>query len=162
MTDSRRYLAGGEHPPMSLKCGSTNDILSLVGAAIKMDHFQPAVDPRKQELLEARFLGARVRQNSGSFVRNQGKRKAKWLEHCYLNIAVNVAASNMSLNKKKSRNSRSILLSVLIIEGSLLIFTCAEKNLFSVYFLSQKDRNFAIVLHGLSWQPFPVAALTAN
>lgn len=25
-----------------------------------MDHFQPAVDPRKQELLEARFLGARV------------------------------------------------------------------------------------------------------
>ncbi|CRK99963.1 CLUMA_CG013258, isoform A [Clunio marinus] len=39
MTD-RRYLAGG--------------------AAIKMDHFQPAVDPRKQELLEARFLGARM------------------------------------------------------------------------------------------------------
>lgn len=25
-----------------------------------MDHFQPAIDPRKQELLEARFLGARV------------------------------------------------------------------------------------------------------
>lgn len=39
MTD-RRYLAGG--------------------ASIKMDHFQPAVDPRKQELLEARFLGARM------------------------------------------------------------------------------------------------------
>lgn len=33
---------------------------SVLGAAIKMDHFQPAVDPRKQELLEARFLGARV------------------------------------------------------------------------------------------------------
>jgi len=32
----------------------------FLGAAIKMDHFQPAVDPRKQELLEARFLGARV------------------------------------------------------------------------------------------------------
>lgn len=32
----------------------------ILGAAIKMDHFQPAVDPRKQELLEARFLGARV------------------------------------------------------------------------------------------------------
>ncbi|CAO1338522.1 unnamed protein product [Diamesa serratosioi] len=25
-----------------------------------MDHFQPAIDPRKQELLEARFLGARM------------------------------------------------------------------------------------------------------
>lgn len=33
----------------------------IQGAAVKMDHhFQPAVDPRKQELLEARFLGARV------------------------------------------------------------------------------------------------------
>lgn len=29
-------------------------------AAVKMEHFQPALDPRKQELLEARFLGARV------------------------------------------------------------------------------------------------------
>jgi hypothetical protein len=26
-----------------------------------MEHFQPALDPRKQELLEARFLGTRVR-----------------------------------------------------------------------------------------------------
>lgn len=34
--------------------------MTLLGAAIKMDHFQPSVDPRKQELLEARFLGARV------------------------------------------------------------------------------------------------------
>lgn len=68
MTDSRRYLAGGEHPPMTLTRGPANDSLSLVGAAIKMDHFQPAVDPRKQELLEARFLGARVRQSYGSFV----------------------------------------------------------------------------------------------
>lgn len=25
-----------------------------------MEHFQAALDPRKQELLEARFLGARV------------------------------------------------------------------------------------------------------
>lgn len=30
------------------------------GTAIKMDHTFQAVDPRKQELLEARFLGARV------------------------------------------------------------------------------------------------------
>lgn len=30
------------------------------GAAVKMEHFQAALDPRKQELLEARFLGARV------------------------------------------------------------------------------------------------------
>ncbi|KAL9692493.1 hypothetical protein quinque_015994 [Culex quinquefasciatus] len=29
------------------------------GASIKMEHFQAALDPRKQELLEARFLGAR-------------------------------------------------------------------------------------------------------
>jgi hypothetical protein len=28
---------------------------------VKMEHFQPALDPRKQELLEARFLGTRVR-----------------------------------------------------------------------------------------------------
>lgn len=27
-----------------------------------MEHFQAALDPRKQELLEARFLGARVSQ----------------------------------------------------------------------------------------------------
>lgn len=32
-----------------------------------MDHFQPAVDPRKQELLEARFLGARVRDSRSSY-----------------------------------------------------------------------------------------------
>lgn len=30
------------------------------GAGVKMEHFQAALDPRKQELLEARFLGARV------------------------------------------------------------------------------------------------------
>ena len=30
------------------------------GAGVKMEHFQPALDPRKQELLEARFLGTRV------------------------------------------------------------------------------------------------------
>lgn len=30
------------------------------GAAVKMEPFQAALDPRKQELLEARFLGARV------------------------------------------------------------------------------------------------------
>ncbi|CAG2060308.1 unnamed protein product [Timema podura] len=29
-------------------------------AVVKMEHFQAALDPRKQELLEARFLGARV------------------------------------------------------------------------------------------------------
>lgn len=34
--------------------------LSESGAAVKMEHFQAALDPRKQELLEARFLGARV------------------------------------------------------------------------------------------------------
>lgn len=34
-----------------------------------MDHsFQPAVDPRKQELLEARFLGARVSFLSSTFI----------------------------------------------------------------------------------------------
>ncbi|CAG9819393.1 unnamed protein product [Phaedon cochleariae] len=31
-----------------------------LGAGVKMEHFQAALDPRKQELLEARFLGARV------------------------------------------------------------------------------------------------------
>lgn len=30
------------------------------GAGVKMEHFQATLDPRKQELLEARFLGARV------------------------------------------------------------------------------------------------------
>ncbi|KAF6209292.1 hypothetical protein GE061_015037 [Apolygus lucorum] len=41
MTDGRWHLSGG--------------------AGVKMEHhFQPALDPRKQELLEARFLGARV------------------------------------------------------------------------------------------------------
>ncbi|XP_059618119.1 serine/threonine-protein kinase tousled-like 2 isoform X2 [Phlebotomus argentipes] len=40
MTDRRRYSGGG--------------------AAVKMEHFQAALDPRKQELLEARFLGARM------------------------------------------------------------------------------------------------------
>lgn len=33
-----------------------------------MEHFQAALDPRKQELLEARFLGARV---SFTFLLNQ-------------------------------------------------------------------------------------------
>ncbi|XP_076297834.1 tousled-like kinase isoform X8 [Lasioglossum baleicum] len=30
------------------------------GAGVKMEHFQATLDPRKQELLEARFLGARM------------------------------------------------------------------------------------------------------
>ncbi|XP_073943901.1 serine/threonine-protein kinase tousled-like 2 isoform X5 [Choristoneura fumiferana] len=30
------------------------------GVGVKMEHFQAALDPRKQELLEARFLGAKV------------------------------------------------------------------------------------------------------
>lgn len=34
--------------------------LLLLGAGVKMEHFQAALDPRKQELLEARFLGAKV------------------------------------------------------------------------------------------------------
>ncbi|XP_054285343.1 serine/threonine-protein kinase tousled-like 2 isoform X3 [Macrosteles quadrilineatus] len=39
-----------------------------MGAGVKMEHhFQAALDPRKQELLEARFLGARVRELDGSF-----------------------------------------------------------------------------------------------
>lgn len=34
-----------------------------IGASVKMEHhFQAALDPRKQELLEARFIGARVSQ----------------------------------------------------------------------------------------------------
>lgn len=35
-------------------------LLYSLGAAVKMEHFQAALDPRKQELLEARFTGARV------------------------------------------------------------------------------------------------------
>ncbi|XP_063378222.1 serine/threonine-protein kinase tousled-like 2 isoform X7 [Cydia fagiglandana] len=31
------------------------------GVGVKMEHFQAALDPRKQELLEARFLGAKVK-----------------------------------------------------------------------------------------------------
>lgn len=38
-----------------------NSRCSVAGAGVTMDHhFQAALDPRKQELLEARFLGARV------------------------------------------------------------------------------------------------------
>lgn len=32
----------------------------VAGAGVKMEHFQTSLDPRKQELLEARFLGVRV------------------------------------------------------------------------------------------------------
>lgn len=36
-------------------------VLFRIGASVKMEHhFQAALDPRKQELLEARFIGARV------------------------------------------------------------------------------------------------------
>lgn len=39
----------------------TSALCSIAGGAgVKMEHFQAALDPRKQELLEARFLGARV------------------------------------------------------------------------------------------------------
>ncbi|XP_047512396.1 serine/threonine-protein kinase tousled-like 2 isoform X3 [Pieris napi] len=34
------------------------------GAGVKMEHFQAALDPRKQELLEARFLGAKMSAGS--------------------------------------------------------------------------------------------------
>lgn len=36
------------------------DLGVVTGAGVKMEHFQAVLDPRKQELLEARFLGARV------------------------------------------------------------------------------------------------------
>lgn len=40
----------------------------VAGAGVKMEHhFQAALDPRKQELLEARFLGARVSPSSHTF-----------------------------------------------------------------------------------------------
>lgn len=32
----------------------------FLGAVVKMESIQPALDPRKHELLEARFMGARV------------------------------------------------------------------------------------------------------
>lgn len=36
-------------------------VVLYIGASVKMEHhFQAALDPRKQELLEARFIGARV------------------------------------------------------------------------------------------------------
>lgn len=38
----------------------SNLLCVVSGAGVKMEHFQAALDPRKQELLEARFLGARV------------------------------------------------------------------------------------------------------
>lgn len=34
--------------------------LAVAGAGVKMEQFQTTLDPRKQELLEARFLGAKV------------------------------------------------------------------------------------------------------
>lgn len=45
--------------PSHVKMTCTHDVL-LLGAGVKMEHFQAALDPRKQELLEARFLGAKV------------------------------------------------------------------------------------------------------
>ena len=35
-------------------------LASVAGAVVNMEHFQPALDPRKQELLEMRFTGAKV------------------------------------------------------------------------------------------------------
>lgn len=35
-------------------------VYGVPGAGVKMEHFQAALDPRKQELLEARFIGAKV------------------------------------------------------------------------------------------------------
>lgn len=67
MTD-KRYLGGGECLLNNNFVKVTNNFLTFVGAAIKMDHFQPAVDPRKQELLEARFLGARVNSQPTSLL----------------------------------------------------------------------------------------------
>ncbi|XP_048508789.1 serine/threonine-protein kinase tousled-like 2 isoform X4 [Athalia rosae] len=40
------------------------------GAGVKMEHFQAALDPRKQELLEARFLGARGGPNNNAPAKN--------------------------------------------------------------------------------------------
>ncbi|GBP86696.1 hypothetical protein EVAR_80489_1 [Eumeta japonica] len=39
------------------------------GAGVKMEHFQAALDPRKQELLEARFLGAKLIMQSEAVFR---------------------------------------------------------------------------------------------
>jgi len=36
-------------------------VACVSGAVVKMEHFQPLLDPRKQELLEKRFTGAKVR-----------------------------------------------------------------------------------------------------
>ncbi|XP_067002842.1 serine/threonine-protein kinase tousled-like 2 isoform X2 [Anabrus simplex] len=49
MTENR-WNSGGA-------CSDVSDVCA--GAGVKMEHFQAALDPRKQELLEARFLGQR-------------------------------------------------------------------------------------------------------
>ncbi|XP_017775534.1 PREDICTED: serine/threonine-protein kinase tousled-like 2 isoform X5 [Nicrophorus vespilloides] len=60
MADNRCFSGGGEskfmHPPMRVS--------RPFGAGVKMEHFQAALDPRKQELLEARFIGARMSAGS--------------------------------------------------------------------------------------------------
>lgn len=69
---------------------------------------------------------------------------------------MNIAARKMSLNKKKSQNSRLILFSSPSQSSKVLcrFFTWAEKNIFFLDFLPQKDRNIVIACERLSWSFF--------
>lgn len=59
-TTDRHANSSGRRTPISSRHDKGHDMRCVTGAGVKMEHLQAVLDPRKQELLEARFLGARV------------------------------------------------------------------------------------------------------
>ncbi|KAJ1522572.1 hypothetical protein ONE63_001757 [Megalurothrips usitatus] len=55
LTISKEVANGEQTGGMTETCWNAGG-----GAVVKMEHFQPALDPRKQELLEMRFTGAKI------------------------------------------------------------------------------------------------------
>lgn len=64
----------------------------VAGVGVKMEQFQAALDPRKQELLEARFLGARVSSffiiydNEGRELQGKAKQQNKISRTIYIHM----------------------------------------------------------------------------
>lgn len=64
LRDRRKFIFSSEkfasNPSVESTTARFIHLTIFLGAGVKMEHFQATLDPRKQELLEARFLGARV------------------------------------------------------------------------------------------------------
>ncbi|XP_050451434.1 serine/threonine-protein kinase tousled-like 2 isoform X3 [Cataglyphis hispanica] len=89
------------------------------GAGVKMEHFQATLDPRKQELLEARFLGARMSAgsqiqmapqttvNSGQTVHSQDSNMSTGSSHSDKEVDANTPEKVLRTTSERKRKRKA-------------------------------------------------------